>query len=377
MLDVASTSRRKKALVARFAMMSALWVGCGMVAGCAQIRDSIAARPATDARAAGTAPSATRTPFRFFSPRSFWNKPVPIDAAIAASSSALVDALDKEVNASETLGGGPTINTTSWSVPVYTVPSNQPTVRITLENHASPHLQAAWDAVPLPPDAQPAGGTDKHLVVWQPSTDQLWEFWHLQHAGDGWRAEWGGAMKSVSSNPGVYGPEAWPGADSNWGGSASSLSLAGGLITLEDLEMGEINHALAIALPNVRASVYASPAKRTDGLSTNPLSLPEGAHLRLDPNLNLAALHLPRFTLMIAEAAQRYGIFVRSRGSSVAFYGQDPITSATNPYSGTHGYLEGKTGPELLGSFPWAHLQLLKMHLHPRVRNDVAHRPRR
>ena len=40
-------------------------------------------------------------------------------------------------------------------------------------------------------------------------------------------------------------------------------------------------------------------------------SLPEGAHLRLNPNLNLAALHLPRLTLMIAEAAQRYGIFVR------------------------------------------------------------------
>jgi hypothetical protein len=35
------------------------------------------------------------------------------------------------------------------------------------------------------------------------------------------------------------------------------LSIAGGLITLEDLEKGQLNHALAISLPNGRAGVYA------------------------------------------------------------------------------------------------------------------------
>ncbi len=78
------------------------------------------------------------------------------------------------------------------------------------------------------------------------------------------------------------------------------LSIAGGLITLEDLELGQINHALTIAVPGPRAEVYAAPVHRTDGFSTNPLSLPEGAHPRLDPNLDLASLHLPRLTLMPA-----------------------------------------------------------------------------
>ena len=229
---------------------------------------------------------------------------------------------------------------------------------------SAPVLQSAWDAVPLPPNAQPAAGSDSQLVVWQPSTDRLWEFWGLADGAEGWHASWGGAMQNASSNPGAYGPEAWPGAQPTWGASASSLSIAGGLITLEDLELGQINHALAIAIPHPRAGVYASPAQRTDGFSTEPLSLPEGAHLRLDPKLELAALHLPRLTLMMAEAAQRYGIVVRDRSSNATFYAQDPTPTGTNPYTGTHGYFEGKSPQQLLKSFPWSHLQLLKMELH-------------
>jgi len=170
-------------------------------------------------------------------------------------------------------------------------------------------------------------------------------------------------MSNVSVNPGVYGRNAWPGASPDWGASASSLSVAGGLITLEDLEKGVINHALAIGIPDVRAGVYASPAQRTDGTSTSPLSLPEGAHLRLDPKLDLAALHLPRLTLMLAEAAQHYGIVVRDHTANVSFYAQDPTSTGTNPYAGPSGYFEGKTPAQLLASFPWRHLQLLKMEL--------------
>jgi hypothetical protein len=332
--------------------------GCGGAVGHALAANHGAETLASDEPAS----AGSQVPFRFFSPSSFWNEPVPADAPVDPSSTAAMSAFDKEIHA-EKPNGNPTINTVRWSVPIYTVPKDQPTVRVELLNR-SKALQAAWDAVPLPPSAKPAAGTDKHLVVWQPSTDRLWEFWRLAKTAEGWHASWGGAMKNVSSDPGAYGPEAWPGADSHWGGSASSLSLAGGLITLEDLEDGQINHALAMEIPNVRAGVYASPAKRDDGTSTSPLSLPEGAHLRLEPSLDLAALHLPRSTLMLAEAAQRYGIFVRSRGENVAFYGQDPIPTGTEPYGGPGGYFEGQYPSQLLASFPWNHLQLLKMELH-------------
>jgi hypothetical protein len=301
-------------------------------------------------------------PFRFFSPESFWNRRLPADASLDPNSAAIVGAFDSEI-ASLT-----EINTTRYSVPIYTVPSDQLKSRVMLVDPwrapGGAALQSAWNAVPLPSNALPAAGTDKQLVVWQPSTDQLWEFWRLEHSSTGWRAAWGGAIKKVSSNPGTYGPEAWPGSTDLWGASASSLPIAGGLITLEDLKRGRINHALTMGIYNPRAGVYVSPAKRTDGRSREPFSLPEGAHLRLDPDLNLAELHLPRITLMIAEAAQRYGIIIGGTvAGDVTFYAQDPTPTGVEPYAGVDGYYENRSPRELLASFPWGHLQLLKMNL--------------
>jgi hypothetical protein len=351
----------------RLAFPLALMVVCGAVAGCGgdNGRRSPTVNDRAEAFASAAVPPTDKVPFRFFAPTSFWNKSLPAHARLDRRSAAVVGAFDEEVAREEQGDQAPFINTIAYSVPIYTVPADEPTVRVTLDHTQSPPpLQAAWDAVPLPADAQPAAGTDKHLVVWQPSTDRLWEFWRLEQTPTGWRAAWGGAMRNVSTNPGVYGRKAWPGASPYWGAAASSLSIAGGLITLEDLELGQINHALAIGIPDVHAGVYASPAQRTDGTSTSSLSLPEGAHLRLDPSLDLAALHLPRLTLMLAEAAQRYGIVVRDHTATVSFYAQDPTSTGTNPYAGPHGYFEGKTPAQLLASFPWSYLQLLKMELH-------------
>jgi hypothetical protein len=344
---------------------------CGALVGCdsggpqpKQRFRSSSDRPGTIA-SVGSRAAKISAPFRFFSSSSFWNVPLPVDAPVDPSSAAVVGAFDEEIADEEQAKTGPWINTTSYSVPVYTVPAGQPTVSVQLENHTpDAALSSAWNAVPLPPDAQPAIGTDADLAVWQPSTDRLWEFWRLVHEADGWHASWGGAMQNASSDQGVYGPEAWPGAKPWWGVSASSLSLVGGQISLEDLQHGEINHALSMGIPNTRADVYASPAHRDDGKSTNPLSPPEGAHLRLNPNLNLAALHLPKLTLMIAEAAQRYGIFITDTAGTATFYAQDPLPTGTNPYTGPKGYFEGRYPRELLTSFPWKQLEFLKMELH-------------
>ncbi len=353
----------------RFAAVFVLVCVCGALAGCGADVSQPARPPLPglhqEGRSVGGAHSSrSAAPFRFFSPSSFWNEPLAANAPLDPASASVIGAFDTLIATEQQAKNGPWINTTSYSVPVYTVPAGQPTVSVRLDGTSNAALSSAWSAVPLPPDAQPAAGTDGDLFVWQPSTDRLWEFWRLVHKAGGWHASWGGATQHASSAPGVYGPEAWPGAQSWWGVSASSLSLVGGLISLEDLELGQINHALAMAIPNVRAGVYTSPAQRSDGKSADPLSLPEGAHLRLNPNLNLAALHLPRFTLMIAEAAQRYGIFIRDGAGCVTLYAQDPLPTGTNPYAGPDGYFEGKYPSQLLASFPWRQLQLLKMELH-------------
>jgi hypothetical protein len=309
-------------------------------------------------------PPAAHRPIRPFSPDSVWNRPLRPTARVDSRSPAIVAHLAAEVDVEKRETGGPALNTSSFSVPVYRVPAVQPTVKVHLRKGASSQaLRLAWREVPLPPQARPAAGTDHHLVVWQPSADRLWEFWKLRGGPRYWEAQWGGAIDRVSESPGVYGPSAWAGATRWWGASASSLSIAGGLITIEDLQLGKIDHALAMAVPDPRANFYTAPARRTDGWSLDRLSLPEGAHLRLDPRLDLDRLRLPRITRLIAEAAQKYGLIVRDGAGNVSLYAEDPTPAGVNPYTEPPNYFEGRAKP--LAAFPWHHLQLLKMRLRP------------
>lgn len=302
-------------------------------------------------------------PFRFFSASSFWNHPLAANAPVDPASAVMVSHLLSEVNQEVPAQDGPNINTNAFSVPVYTVGSGQATTRVILDIHNAA-LQASFSAVPLAANAHPATGSDGNLVVWQPSTDKMWEFWQLHRAADGWHASWGGAMRNVQLGDGLYGPKSWPGAQYYWGVSASSLPVVGGLMMINELKRLQIPHILALAIPDPREHVWSWPAQRTDGQSTDPASLPEGARLRLDPKLNIAALHLPPLTRAMAIAAQRYGIVVRDTSGVISFYAQDPTPTGTEPYFARNGVFRGLNPRQLMASFPWQHLEVLKLDLH-------------
>lgn len=315
-------------------------------------------RPQPTATATPTPAVATPTPApttvdpRPFAPSSFWNARLGDNEALDPASDLLIDDLQRQL-----LLGPPWINTTSYSTPVYEVPADQPTVRVELIDAArvDPDLQKAWEEVPLPADAKPAQGTDGTVVVWQPSTDTMWEFWRLARTGDGgWRAEYGGRMRNLSRNPGHYTEP------HDWGASATSLPWLGGLMRVSELRASRIDHALAMAIPQARANTWSFPAQRTDGRSLLPNVLPLGARLRLDPKLDLDSLSLPQPTRAIAEAAQKYGIVLRDTAGTVAFYGEDVGGAA---YYGTGGIFAGVFPDVLLTLFPWDRLQVLRMDL--------------
>jgi hypothetical protein len=255
---------------------------------------------------------------------------------------------------------GPWINTRQYSTPVYRVSGSVRRVHVDLDRHL-PAMQAAIDAVPIPKDASPAAGTDHHMVIWQPATDKLWEFWKMRRRRDGWHARAAGAIADVSDSSGHYSPKSWPGAEPWWGATATGLPLVGGLMTLGELRRGQIDHALAIAIPDPRAGVWSAPATHGDGTSADRRALPEGARLRLDPRLKLGTLGLPPVTLMIARAAQRYGLIVRDRAPIVTFYGQDPQSGGgQSPY---RSLFKSESPASLLARFPWGRLEVLKTHL--------------
>jgi hypothetical protein len=307
-----------------------------------------------------------------FAPASVWNQPLSSAAAIDPNSGAMVSDLATQAAAEYQQNIGPYIETTGTTT-MYEVGANQPTVPVELSDPTlwwRVALQSAFDAVPIPVNAQPATGSDAEMTIWQPSTDKLWEFFEMQKEADGWHAAWGGAIQGVSQSPGYYATSSWPGALSVWGATASSLPAAAGVITFQDMQQGHINHALALELPYPRAGTWAWPAQRSDGTGTDPNAIPEGAQLRLDPNLNLATLHLPPLTMMIAQAAQRYGMIVRDQTHhAIGLYAENPIPLGSNPYytSGTPnptGPFGGQWPDALLHSFPWSSLEVLKMNLH-------------
>jgi hypothetical protein len=279
----------------------------------------------------------------------------------------MVEELVQEVDREGTTGTGPYVQTDSYSTPLYVVRGHQPVVRVALDNPHAPWrrgLQRAFRKVPIPGNARPAAGSDAHMTVWQPSRDRLWEFWQARKERDGWHASWGGVIKRVSESPGYFDRSSWPRLSrTNWGATATSLPVVAGTMLVRELRAGEIMHALALSLPAPRAGSFAWPAQRTDGTGP-PGAIPEGARLRLDPGLNLDDLQLPRMTLIMARAAQRYGMIVRDQThAAIGFYAQDPVQAKNDLYYGPNGFFGAQSPTQFLAKFPWENLEVVRMRL--------------
>jgi hypothetical protein len=302
---------------------------------------------------------------RLFAARSFWNTPLSREEPLDPRSQLLVGELRRQVDEEIASGHGPWIGTTKSSTPIYRVGPEQPMVEVKLDSEIPHSPRRAFRAVPLPSRARPARGGDRHLTVWQPSTDRLWEFFGLERRADGWRARWGGAIRDVSNSPGYYTSTSWPGSRFYWGATATSLPVAGGVITVDELRRRRIDHALALNIKRVRTGAFSWPAQRSDGQTVGEDQIPEGARFRLDPDLDVTTLDLHRATAAIARAAQRYGLVVRDKSTTVALYAEDPTPYRRDPYLdllAPHypGHLN-----RLLEEFPWDRLQLLELRLCP------------
>ena len=315
----------------------ASWLACVLVA--LQVATAQASRP-------------DPAPQRPFAATSVWNAPLPAAAPRAARSAALVANLNRQVRTF-----GTWLNASEYSVPVYRVPAGQPTRQIWIDAGSSMWtnrtdsraLFGQLGAVPIPDDARPALGSDRNLVIWQPSTDTLWELWLVRSvpSADGplWAAAWGARIDRVSQSPGIV--------PAPFGATATGLPLVGGLMTHDEIQRRRIDHALAIALPATAAGRWVWPANRTDGLDTNADAIPAGTRFRIPATVNIAALHLPPLTAAMARAAQRYGVIVNNHAGAVAFYAEDPFQV------GAAHDLGGLTPGQVTARFPWSELEVV------------------
>jgi len=278
-----------------------------------------------------------------FAKTSFWNTPLPASPSIDPASSTLVSDLVRQVNTY-----GTWVNTTQYTAPVYQPPAGTPTVRVKLDN-LNATLQGQLNAVPIPSDAKPSGGTDGSMLVWQPSSDKLWELWQAHKLKDGWHASWGGYTAGVSTAPGVY---PYP-----FGVAASGLSMPGGMLRSDELySTGKISHPLAISVPEVTAGLFRAPATRTDGTITGG-GIPEGTRFQLDPSFDVwGTPGIPYVVRLIADAAKKYGLVVNDKGGAVSFMAEDPLSIGSNPWPSL---FENKPYYSVFANFPWSKLRVV------------------
>lgn len=265
---------------------------------------------------------------------------------------------------------------------VYTVGPRQQRVPVVLDSY-NPSLARAFGAgVPLPPNAQPSGGTDGQLIVWQPATNTMWEFWRLRREVDGsWHTSGGGVMGDVRENPGHFLDIPDPATaeetgtenrlyiqNHRWGGPSSGIPNLPGLITVNQLRSGSIGHGLVFATWANKPGEWVYPAQNTDGFcrdGTHCSDIPQGARFRLDPRYDVTQIDHP-VVRMIAEAVQDYGMVLNNTtGAGVNFYAEGWRGHSTvDPYRGPGGLFE--TDPrqpnptQFMREFPWEHLQMVR-----------------
>ena len=341
-----------------------------------------------------------------FSATGWRNQPLPDNTAVAEHSAAMVADIQRQIT--ENMNAPPPRPPGTWvstgaTATIYTVGPAQPTVRV---DHTGddPSLQAQWEDVPLPPDAKPSdppynpqndSGGDANLVVWQPSSNTLWEFFHL-HRVDGpldseprWAAGYGGRMQDVSTFEGQF--EDPPGPQ--FGSSATSLAQLATLSRIEEVKRGvteiksgsgpgTLDHAIGVTIKGTQGyDGWCWPANRTDPQhwSRSAASIPAGTRFRLPASFDLELWQDPdpqandgkerpltNYGLMLARTIQRFGMVVSDSGQGIGFGVEDPAPLGTDPFYANgqprgDGPFEGRWPDQggVLANVPWSELVAL------------------
>jgi hypothetical protein len=279
---------------------------------------------------------------RLFSSDSFINLTIGPSPSLEANSSAIVSQALASHSTNANLA-----NSNSWGIPVFDAASQSTSYDVGCTYY---DCWYHFGPVNIPSDAQPQWGSDRHMVVMQPD-GQEFDMWLARRTGDGWTSgeRWEtNPFGSAANCSRVHGCGA---AD------VAGFALTAGMIRPEEIAQGHIDHALAISTPDTRADYIACPATDTDGRHASPDALPVGAHIQLDPTINVAGLPIPRWERVVAAALQQYGAYVIDTGGSVALSAESNLG---RPYDAWARADVPADSPSL-ANLPWKSMRVLSM----------------
>jgi hypothetical protein len=157
---------------------------------------------------------------------------------------------------------------------------------------------------PIPANVKIEGGSDRHALIVDSSTCELYELYALHRSGSGWHAG-SGAIWSLRSNH--VRPASWTSAD------AAGLPIAPGLVRWSEVAAGHIDHAVRFTVERTRRA-YIYPARHFASDLTDPNLPPMGLRVRLRADYPIAGF--PRQARVVLAALKSYGMIVADNGTS-------------------------------------------------------------
>ncbi len=235
-----------------------------------------------------------------------WNAPVdtlPVDA----NSDLYIATIGAEATLHADWGSGewPPGSGSPIGIPYVDVPGSQPPVPVTFdyEDESDP------GPYPIPTDAPIEGGPnsdgDRHVLVLERDHCLLYELYDAWPQPDGsWQAG-SGAKFNLRSN--ALRPAGWTSAD------AAGLPILAGLVRYDEVQSGEIRHALRFTAPQTRRE-YLWPARHYASNLTDPQYPPMGQRFRLRADFDESGFS-PEVQVIL-RALKKYGMILADNGSS-------------------------------------------------------------
>jgi hypothetical protein len=304
----------------RFNHVGMAVIGAALLSGCAQTGNA----PSTSqtAQVASLATPEASGPWRPFSADSPWNRQIPAGTAYDP---------DSDVLAAD-FGNQPVlyINMPEWSVAVHPVDSEgveRRFVRPLYEGYYGRGF-GPRKRVPIPDGASPAGpdGGTAYMVLEDRAAGAAWEMRQAgQDANGAWFAGFGSKIDLNGSGVNPVGAAA-NGPHDSTSPRPSGAPLIAGLIRVEDVKAGRIDHALAFGYKNVRTDTFVSPAstalKSGPDRPSNAAGLPFGTRIQLDPSYDIENTKLSPEGKVIARALQEYGAILVDEADGFVLYAE-------------------------------------------------------
>ncbi|MDP8219384.1 MAG: hypothetical protein P9M03_11740, partial [Candidatus Theseobacter exili] len=195
-------------------------------------------------------------------------------------------------------------------IPYMVVTSSHPKVQVTFAND----FESDPGPYPIPKDIPVEGGPDSHgkrrVIVIDKDNWILYEMSNSWLQGtDNWYAETG-AVFDLKSND--LRPIGWTSAD------AAGLPVFPGLVRYEEVESGEINHALRFTARQITAS-FVWPSRHFNSGEKNDIFPPMGQYFRLKANFPIARFS-PK-AQVILTALKKYGMMLADNGDNWSLSG--------------------------------------------------------